>query len=64
MFGWVANIISPLAQWVYWTGKENGPAMGRKSRRTWRGLAVLGSVQFWGAVSLLGGLVSWWTYTT
>lgn len=64
MFDWVASTVCSLAQWAYWIGKENGPAVGRKSQRTWRGLAFLGQVQFWVAVSLLAGLALWWTYTT
>jgi hypothetical protein len=40
------------------------PAIGRKSRRTWRGLVFLGRVQFWVALSQLAGLVLWWTYAT
>ena len=36
--------------------------MGRKSRRTWRGLVFLGRVQFWVALTLLAGLVLSWTY--
>lgn len=64
MFDWVAKAVSSIAQWAYWIGKENGPAVGTKSRRTWRGLALWGYVQFWVAVSLLAGIVLWWTYAT
>jgi hypothetical protein len=60
----VANIVTSLAQWAYRIGKENGPAVGRKSQRTWSGLAFLGRVQFWVALTLLAGLVLWWTYAT
>ncbi len=62
MFDWVANTVSSLAQWAHWLGKENGPAVGRKSQRTWRGLVFLGRVQFWAVVTLIVGLVLWLTY--
>jgi hypothetical protein len=61
---WITGTISSLAQWAFWIGKENGPAVGRKSRRTWRGLALLGRVQLWVAVTVLAGLWLGWTYAT
>lgn len=64
MFDWVTGTVSSLAQWAYWTGRDNGPAVGRRSRRTWRGLARLGRVQLWLAAALLVGLVLWWAYAT
>jgi hypothetical protein len=62
MFDWVADAVSSFAQWAYWIGKGNGPAVGRKSQRTWGGLAFLGRVQWWTAVTVLVGLVLWWMY--
>ena len=64
MVDWVAGTISSLARWAYWTGREDGPAVGRRSRRTWRGLVLLGRVQLWVAVTLLAGLGLWWGYLT
>lgn len=64
MFDWIANAVSSLAQWAFWIGRDNGPAVGRRSRRTWRGLAFLGRVQLWCAVVLVAGLVLSWAYAT
>jgi hypothetical protein len=64
MLNWVAAAVSSVAQWASWIGKDNGPAVGRKSRGAWRVLALLGSTQLWVAVILFGGLVLWWTYRT
>ena len=62
MLDWLTDIISSLARWAYWIGRDNGPAVGRRSRSAWRGLAFLGRAQFWAAMMLLGGLLLWWTY--
>jgi hypothetical protein len=64
MIDWVANTVASLVQWVYWIGRENGPAVGRRSRRTWRGLALLGRVQLWIALTVVAALVLTWTYAT
>jgi hypothetical protein len=64
VFEWVARVVSSLAGWAFWTGSENGPAVGRTARRSWRQLAFLGRVQFLVAVALLVALVLGWAYAT
>ena len=64
MLGWIVNVVSSLAQWAYRIGKDNGPAVGTASRRTWEGLAILGRAQFWVSVGMLAGLALGLLYAT
>lgn len=64
MLDQITDAVSSLAAWASGTGRDHGPAVGRRSRRAWRGLALLGRVQLWVVVALVVALALTWTYAT
>ncbi|GAB3790738.1 hypothetical protein [Nocardioides ungokensis] len=62
LLGILRHIFSRVAVLAWWLGPENGPAVGRRSKRAWRGLVAIGRFEWRAAVMLIVAFFAWLVY--
>ena len=58
----VGRVIGETATWARWIGRDQGPATGPRSRRTWQWLVTLGTWEWsvWLTVLAAALVLAWW----